>query len=546
MTLQSLGILRAKDMPAVDVVLVEEPQPRSPYGIKGVGEIGLVPTAGAVAAALHDLDGQWRTPPADAPRPATRADDGVTADHAGAGLRPPPPLLGAGPGHARRRRAPRRTFLEILEPIWWRLDVALDLDAIAGRPGSARSRRWSAARTAIVDHHESPDAIEGSLDVIADACAEVGVRVVVRYGVTDRHGADGAKAGLAENERFLRADPADGHRRAWSASTPAFTCSDDTLDARRPGWPPTSASACTSTSPRAAVDADAGGPARRRWPTTAGCSSTACTCDDHGLPGTIVHNPRSNMNNAVGYARPARFANPVALGTDGIGADMLEEFRLAFARLRERRRHRRADDGVGLAGRGLGTCSPRRSTTGSRWTYAPMDPWHLAYTTGVRPLRGRGRRRGRAADGRGPPASTPPRSGPRPPRHAAAAVRPMVTNSIEEPMTRLALYLQDAHPIREGMDFARYAEAARLRGGVAGREPAGARGHGADGRLRCRAPNASGSAPAWSTCWTRNPALLAVDLLHPRRPGPGPGHPRHRRLVGSAGGQGGHHPRPGR
>ena len=61
MTLRSLGILRAKDVPAMDVVLVERPQPNAPYGIKGVGEIGLVPTAGAVAAALHDLDGQWRT-----------------------------------------------------------------------------------------------------------------------------------------------------------------------------------------------------------------------------------------------------------------------------------------------------------------------------------------------------------------------------------------------------------------------------------------------------------------------------------------------------
>jgi xanthine dehydrogenase molybdenum-binding subunit len=61
MTLRSLGILRAKDMPPVDVVMVEEPQPRSPYGIKGVGEIGLVPTAGAVAAALHEVDGRWRT-----------------------------------------------------------------------------------------------------------------------------------------------------------------------------------------------------------------------------------------------------------------------------------------------------------------------------------------------------------------------------------------------------------------------------------------------------------------------------------------------------
>jgi aldehyde oxidoreductase len=59
-TLRQLGILRAKDVPEIEVQLVEVPQPRSPYGIKGVGEIGLVPTAPAVAAALHDLDGQWR------------------------------------------------------------------------------------------------------------------------------------------------------------------------------------------------------------------------------------------------------------------------------------------------------------------------------------------------------------------------------------------------------------------------------------------------------------------------------------------------------
>ena len=60
MTLKSLGILRPKDMPPVKVILVEEPQPDSPYGIKGVGEIGLVPTAGAVATALHNQDGIWR------------------------------------------------------------------------------------------------------------------------------------------------------------------------------------------------------------------------------------------------------------------------------------------------------------------------------------------------------------------------------------------------------------------------------------------------------------------------------------------------------
>ena len=59
-TLRQLGILRAKDIPKIDVKVVEVPQPRSPYGIKGVGEIGLVPTAPAVAAALYNFDGERR------------------------------------------------------------------------------------------------------------------------------------------------------------------------------------------------------------------------------------------------------------------------------------------------------------------------------------------------------------------------------------------------------------------------------------------------------------------------------------------------------
>ena len=60
MTLRSLGIIRPKDMPEIETILLEVPQPRAPYGVKGVGEIGLVPTSGAVAAALHMVDGLWR------------------------------------------------------------------------------------------------------------------------------------------------------------------------------------------------------------------------------------------------------------------------------------------------------------------------------------------------------------------------------------------------------------------------------------------------------------------------------------------------------
>ncbi len=102
------------------------------------------------------------------------------------------------------------------------------------------------------------------------------------------------------------------------------------------------------------------------------------------LPGTVVHNPRSNLNNAVGYGRPARFER-VALGTDGIGADMLEEFRLAFALAHAPRRRVRADPAWRWlqAGRQL---VPGASSDRVTWSYEPMDPWHLAYTPAVRPL----------------------------------------------------------------------------------------------------------------------------------------------------------------
>lgn len=74
-TLRSLNILRAKDVPPMTVMLIESPQPNSPYGIKGVGEIGLVPTAGAVARALHDYDGTWRSALPLRPRTAGERED---------------------------------------------------------------------------------------------------------------------------------------------------------------------------------------------------------------------------------------------------------------------------------------------------------------------------------------------------------------------------------------------------------------------------------------------------------------------------------------
>ncbi len=225
------------------------------------------------------------------------------------------------------RSGPPTDFVSILEQVWWRLDVALDLEMIRWSAMLGALEALEAGTTAIVDHHESPSAIEGSLSVIASACAAVGVRSSLAYGVTDRHGPDGARRGLAENERFLR-----GGGRGLVGVHAAFTCSDSTL-ADAAGLAVDLGVGVHIHVAEGPVDGSAGarleGLARPDW------LLVHCVHLDRELPGTIAHNPRSNMNNAVGYARPADRPNPIVLGTDGIGADMLEEFRLAYARLRE-------------------------------------------------------------------------------------------------------------------------------------------------------------------------------------------------------------------
>ncbi len=283
---------------------------------------------------------------------------------------------------ARGMPAPPKTptnFQEILEQIWWRLDAALDPEMIRWSAMLGALEALEAGTTAIVDHHESPNAIEGSLSTIAEACAEVGVRVVCAYGVTDRHGPDGARRGLEENERFLR-----GGGKGLVGIHAAFTCSDETLAA--------AAALASDLGVGAHIHVaeglgDVSAPERLAGLTDDDWLLAHCIHipDGHGLKGTIQHNTRSNMNNAVGYARPFRFDNPVVLGSDGIGGNMIEEFRLAYVKHREVDVLATPETAWGWLENGWELVPEAREDVVT-WSYDPMDAWHLAFTPGVRPL----------------------------------------------------------------------------------------------------------------------------------------------------------------
>jgi hypothetical protein len=111
-----------------------------------------------------------------------------------------------------------------------------------------------------------------------------------------------------------------------------------------------------------------------------------CVYLDRDLPGTIAHNPRSNMNNSVGYARPAARPNRIVLGTDGIGADMLEEARLAYVRLREDDVLASPDTVWQWLDNGYALFPEARADIVT-WNYPHADSaWHVAFTPGVRAL----------------------------------------------------------------------------------------------------------------------------------------------------------------
>ena len=249
--------------------------------------------------------------------------------------------------------APAKDFPEILERLWWRLDKALDLQGVQSSAEACLVDAIRNGTTTLIDHHASQRAIDGSLDAIADAVDSSGLRAVLCYEVTDRDGPTAALAGIRENARFIQriADAKiqnlkskiQNRLAATFGLHASLTLSDATLEA------------CRAEAQRFHIHV-AEHPADEDDSVAKAGKRVVERLHEFGITGPqsimahcihidawemallkesetfITHQPRSNMNNAVGAADITTLLRgnlPVCLGNDGFSNDMFTEMKVA-------------------------------------------------------------------------------------------------------------------------------------------------------------------------------------------------------------------------
>ena len=241
-----------------------------------------------------------------------------------------------------------KDFPEILQRLWWPLDKALD----------ERSVRYSAlvclvdaikhGTTTLIDHHASPNFIDGSLDVIADAVEQAGLRAVLCYEVTDRDGDARAQAGIQENVRFLKDSAARPMVRGTFGLHASLTLSDATLEACADAAAGLNTGFHIHVAEHEADEEDSLRKCGERvvhrlhrlgilGPRTIVAHAVHTDEAERALlkdTGTWVsHQPRSNMNNGVGAApidRMREEGQRLVLGNDGFSNNMWAEWKAAY------------------------------------------------------------------------------------------------------------------------------------------------------------------------------------------------------------------------
>jgi putative selenium metabolism protein SsnA len=271
-----------------------------------------------------------------------------------------------------------KDFPEILGRLWWKLDKALTLDDVHYSALVCLIDAIKHGTTTLIDHHASPNAIDGSLDVVAEAVKRAGLRACLCYEVTDRDGPERAKGGIAENLRFIQSASQAISRNPQSTIAATFglhaslTLSDATLEACRNGhdgafhihaaehesdqYDSLSKSGLRVIDRLNKFGVLSNPGAGQRGPHSIVAHAVHIDHREAELLNEaetwVTHQPRSNMNNAVGVADVEgllRMGVKVALGNDGFSNTMWDEWKAAYLYHKAARRDPRRMSGATVA-----------------------------------------------------------------------------------------------------------------------------------------------------------------------------------------------------
>ena len=239
-----------------------------------------------------------------------------------------------------------KDFPEILQRLWWPLDRSLDAESIQYSVLPCLVDAIKHGTTTLIDHHASPNAIDGSLDIIAEAVEQAGLRAVLCYEVTDRDGESKMKAGINENMRFIGKTKSPLLAGTFGLHA-SLTLSDSSLDLCRQAAPD-DVGFHVHTAEHEADEYDSLNRSNLRvidrlqkhgilgpkTITAHGVHFDAREMQILSDTGTwLSHQPRSNMNNGVGVAQiesMLRSGIKVCLGNDGFSNAMWEEWKAAY------------------------------------------------------------------------------------------------------------------------------------------------------------------------------------------------------------------------
>jgi putative selenium metabolism protein SsnA len=246
---------------------------------------------------------------------------------------------------------PPSNFVQILKRLWWKLDKALDEEAIRYSTLVCLIDAIKHGTTTLIDHHASPNTVDGSLDFIADEVRQSGLRASLCYEVTDRDGNERAVAGIAENSRFInkikQSKVYDGLIRAHFGLHASLTLSDRTLEKCVRECPPEigfHSHAAEGIADQEDCIEKYGKRVIERFNDLGILKENSIMAhgihlDDHEMDlfaktrTWLTHQPRSNMNNAVGVAQVEKMLQKgvrIGLGNDGFSNAMWDEWKTAY------------------------------------------------------------------------------------------------------------------------------------------------------------------------------------------------------------------------